>query len=148
MKIALCYCSVHHGNTRKVLEAMAQEQPVQLIDIASSDAVSLEDFDVIGFASGIYGFEMHQNLVKFAQQYLPTGKKVFFVYTYGLTKGTGARALSELARQRGAILLGEYGCRGFDTFGPLKLIGGIAKGHPDDLDLQNARDFFQRILSC
>ena len=43
-------------------------------------------------------------------------------------------------------LLGTYGCRGFDTFGPLKLIGGIAKGHPDERDVKGAVEFFERII--
>ena len=33
MKTAVCYYSRHHGNTRKVLEAMAREGDVDLIDV-------------------------------------------------------------------------------------------------------------------
>ena len=29
----------------------------------------------------------------------------------------------------------------YDTFGPFKLVGGIAKGHPDDEDIKNAVEF-------
>jgi flavodoxin len=43
-------------------------------------------------------------------------------------------------------LLGTYGCKGFDTVGPLKLIGGIAKGHPDENDVKGAIEFFRRII--
>ena len=42
-------------------------------------------------------------------------------------------------------MLGEFGCRGFDTFGPFKLAGGIAKGHPDALDLEEARKFYRSL---
>ena len=44
-----------------------------------------------------------------------------------------------------ANILGEYGCRGFDTFGPFRLIGGIAKGHPNAEELQKAREYYQSI---
>ena len=37
----------------------------------------------------------------FARQYLPQGKPVFFVYTYGGAKGSGAKALEEIAREKG-----------------------------------------------
>ena len=42
-------------------------------------------------------------------------------------------------------MLGEFGCKGYDTFGPFKLVGGIAKGHPDQKDLAAARAFYRRL---
>lgn len=145
MKIAVCCYSRHHGNTRKVLEAMAQEGGLELIDVTARRAVRLEEYDCIGFASGIYGFAFHQAVTQFARQYLPEGKPVFFVYTYGITKGTGAKAEAEIARERGCPVLGEFGCRGFDTFGPFRLMGGIAKGHPDARELEDARRFYREL---
>ena len=47
---------------------------------------------------------------------------------------------------KGADILGEYGCYGFNTFGPFKLIGGIAKGHPDQAELTGAVEFFEGIM--
>ena len=41
MKAAVCYCSRHHGNTRKVLEAMADEGGLDLIDVTTRQAVRL-----------------------------------------------------------------------------------------------------------
>ena len=145
MKTAICYYSRHHGNTRKVLEAMAQEGDVDLIDVTVRQAVRLEQYDCIGFASGIYGFEVQKSVVEFARQYLPQGKPVFFVYTYGGAKGSGAKALGEIAREKGCPVLGEFGCRGYDTFGPFRLVGGIAKGRPNSRDLENARKFYREI---
>lgn len=147
MKTAICYYSRHHGNTRSVLEAMAQEGETALIDVTARQAVRLEEYDCVGFASGIYGFEMHKTVVEYARQYLPQGKPVFFVYTYGGAKGTGAKALAELAREKDCPVLGEFSCKGYDTFGPFKLVGGIAKGHPDGRDLENARQFYRNIQS-
>lgn len=147
MKTAICYYSRHHGNTRSVLEAMAQEGETALIDVTARQAVRLEEYDCVGFASGIYGFEMHKAVVEYARQYLPQGKPVFFVYTYGGAKGTGVKALAELAREKDCPVLGEFSCKGYDTFGPFKLVGGIAKGHPDGRDLENARQFYRNIQS-
>ncbi len=145
MKTAICYYSRHHGNTRKVLEAMAQEGEVDLIDVTTRQAVRLEDYDYIGFASGIYGFDFQKSVAAFARHYLPQGKPVFFVYTYGGAKGNGAKAVAEIAKEKHCPVLGEFSCKGYDTFGPFKLIGGIAKGHPNERDLENARKFFQKI---
>ena len=98
MKTAICYYSRHHGNTLKVLEAIAAENEVDLIDVTARQMVRLDEYDCIGFASGIYGFEFHKGVVQFARQYLPAGKPVFFVYTYGGAKGTGAKAAAEIAK--------------------------------------------------
>ena len=145
MKNAVCYYSHHHNNTLQVLKAMAQAAPLDLIDVASCQAAHLEHYACIGFASGIYGFEVHKSVVEFARQHLPQGTPVFFVYTYGVSRGVGARALEAVAQEKGCPVLGEFGCRGYDTFGPLRLIGGIAKGHPDQFDLERARAFYQKI---
>ena len=145
MKIAICYYSRHHGNTRKVAEAMALEGGADLIDVTTRQTVRLEEYDCVGFASGIYGFEFHKAVTAFARQYLPEGKPVFFVCTYGALRGAGAKELESLARERGCPVLGTFGCKGYDTFGPFRLVGGIAKGHPDEQDLKNAREFFREM---
>ena len=145
MKTAICYYSRHHGNTLKVLGAMAQEGEIDLIDVTARQTVRLEDYDAAGFASGVYFGKFHDSVPAFARQYLPQGKPVFFVCTYGGAKGTGTKALSEIAKENGCPVLGEFGCKGYDTFGPFKLVGGIAKGHPDKQDLENARRFYREI---
>lgn len=145
MKTAICYYSRHHGNTRKILEAMARGNDVDLVDVTSRVAVHLENYDCIGFASGIYYSRFQETVLDFARQYLPKGKDVFFVYTCGSMRKGYTRAITEVVTDKEANILGEYGCRGFDTFGPFKLIGGIAKGHPNAEELQKAREFYQSI---
>lgn len=145
MKTAVCYYSRHHGNTLKVLQAMAAEGDVELIDVTARQAVRLDDYDCVGFASGIYGFDFQKSVIAFARQYLPQGKPVFFVYTYGGAKGSGTKTMKEIAAEKNCPVLGEFGCKGYDTFGPFKLIGGIAKGRPNARDLENARRFYRAL---
>ena len=145
MKTAICYYSRHHGNTLKVLQAMAQEGDIDLIDVTIRQDVSLEDYDCVGFASGVYFGKFHEGVTAFARQYLPQGKPVFFVCTYGAAKGNGFKTLTAIAGEKGCPVLGTFGCRGYDTFGPWKLVGGIAKGHPNARDLDKARAFYREI---
>lgn len=147
MKTAICYYSVHHGNTRKLIEAMTQGHDVDLIPVTQRQTVRLDDYDLIGFASGIYGFEIHKSVVDFARQYLPEGKKIFIVYTYGAQKGKAADALKKLVAEKHADLVGEYACKGYDTFGPFKWVGGIAKGHPTDEERREGRALFEQWLA-
>ena len=145
MKTAICYYSRHHGNTRKVLEAMAQEGGVDLMDVTTRQAVRLEAYDCIGFASGVYFGKFHDSVLNFARQYLPEGKPVFFVCTYGAGKGRSIAPLKALAAERRCAVLGVFGCKGYDTFGPFRLVGGVAKGHPDGRDLDKARGFYRQM---
>ena len=42
-------------------------------------------------------------------------------------------------------IVGRFSCKGFDTFGPFKLIGGVSKAHPDDKDLAEAVEFYNGL---
>lgn len=55
MKTAIVYYSKHHGNTKKLLDAIVKDQGVTLTDAAEKEsAKDLSAYDRIGFASGIY----------------------------------------------------------------------------------------------
>ena len=145
MKTAVFYCSRHHGNTRRVLEAMALEGCVDLLDVTGCRTVPSETYDCIGLASGIYFGSYHKSLLQFARQHLPQGTPVFFVHTYGMLRPGYTKAAERLAREKGCPVLGTFGCRGWDTFGPFRLVGGIAKGRPDGRDLARARSFYRNL---
>jgi len=76
MKTAIVYASVHHGNTKKIIDEIAKTNDVELIDATQT--------------------------VRFS-------------------------------------------CKGFDTFGPFKLIGGVSKGHPDEKDIAAAIEFYNGL---
>lgn len=145
MKTAIIYYSKHHGNTKKVLDAICKNNHITLIDAAGIENKDLTEYDLIGFASGIYYSKFHKSVLKFAENNLPERKKVFFLYTYGAKKDGYTKAIREVVSRKSADVLGEFGCFGFNTFGPFKLIGGIAKGHPDQTDYDNAIKFFDEI---
>lgn len=145
MKTAIVYYSRHHENTKKLLDAIAAQCEVTLIDVTANPEADLTGFDRVGFASGIYYSKFHKSLLQFARERLPQGKEVFFLYTYGAEKKGYTAAISQAVSTHQARILGEYGCFGFNTFGPFKLVGGIAKGHPDDSDLRGAVEFYKGL---
>ena len=49
-------------------------------------------------------------------------------------------------QEKAVHILGTYGCKGYDTFGPFKLIGGVAKGHPTQEEVEKAVDFYQVVM--
>lgn len=145
MTTAIVYYSKHHGNTKKLLDAIAEDHSVTLIDALETPNYDLSGYDAIGFASGIYYSKFHKSVLQFAQKNLPENKKVFFLFTYGAEKAGYTSAITKAVQGKNAEILGEYGCFGFNTFGPFKLIGGMAKGHPTAEELSAAVKFYESL---
>ena len=145
MKTAIVFYSKHHGNTKKLIDAIAAKYDVTAIDATEVKSADLSEYDMVGFASGIYYSKFHKSVLEFAEQNLPDGKPVFFLYTYGAEKKGYTKAITEAVSKRNAKIAGEFGCFGFNTFGPFKLIGGIAKGHPDTTDLTDVVRFYENL---
>ena len=146
MKTAIIYYSKHHGNTKKLLDVIKAADPsVVLIDVTDNKAPELEPFDRIGFASGIYYSSFAKQVISFAEAHLPEGKPVFYIYTHGAPGGNFLKAMRAIAEKKHCRELGEYRCQGYDTFGPFKLVGGIAKGHPTVEELKGAEDFYRGL---
>ena len=145
MTTAIIYYSQHHGNTKKLLDAIAKENEVTLIDVTAQPNADLTGYDRIGFASGIYFSAFAKQLIAFAEAHLPENKDVFYLYTHGAPKGDFLKGMREIAEKKRCRELGEYRCQGFDTFGPFKLVGGIAKGHPTEEEIKGAVDFYKNL---
>lgn len=144
---AICYYSQHHGNTKKLLDAICKSDPeVVLIDVTKNEFAGLEAYDRIGFASGIYYSSFAKQLLAYLRNQLPEGKDVFFLYTAGAGRNDRfVREISEAAKEKKARILGPYGCSGYDTFGPFKLVGGLKKGHPDAKEIGEAVQFYRSL---
>lgn len=143
MRKAIVYTSVHHGNTEKLVKRIAEECQVDLIDAIKQMNADLNDYDMIGFASGIYYSKFHQSILKFSEENLSADKKLFLICTYG--GSANFKSIEQILNKKHASVVGKFGCKGYDTFGPFKLVGGIAKGHPDEEDMKNAVDFVKGL---
>lgn len=90
MKIAIVYASVHHGNTKKLVDAIADAYGTELIDATKIKEKNLSEYDAIGFASGIYYGKFHQAVLNFASVNLPQEKTVFLICTHGGSAAFGS----------------------------------------------------------
>ena len=77
LKTAIVYASVHHRNTKKIVEEIAKDQKVDLVDATQVKEKDLSEYDAIGFASGIYYGKFHQAVLNFAAINLPQEKRYF-----------------------------------------------------------------------
>ncbi len=145
MKSIIIYASTHHGNTRKVVEAIAKECEVELLNACEVHEKDLTSYDLIGFASGIYAAQFHQQIKNFAQVNLPQNKKIFYIMTSAMDKDF-SKSMEASVNGKNAEVVGKFSCKGYNTFGPFKLVGGTGKGHPDDNDLKNAVEFYKSLV--
>ena len=145
MKTAIVYYSEHHGNTKKLLDAIAAKHDVTLINVTKTPETDLSGYDRIGLASGIYYSSFAKQLLAYAEEHLPEGKGVFYIFTHGAPKGMFLNAVRKIAEAKHCRELGDYHCQGFDTFGPFKLVGGIAKGHPTEDEISGAVSFYEGL---
>ena len=139
--------SYHHGNTKKIADAMGGVLDAEVIDPADASSGRLTAYDLIGFGSGIAFGKHYKGLLNCVGTLPALNKKAFIFSTRGAPRqGSHHNALTELLESKGFTIIGEFSCRGWDTYVPiLKLIGGIARGHPSEHDLRDAREFAERL---
>ena len=146
MTTAIVYYSKHHGNTKKLLDAIAAEdRTVVLIDVIEQPDDDLSNFDRIGLASGIYFSSFAKQVITFAEKHLPEKREVFYIYTHGAPFGGFLRGIRSVVKKKDCREIGKFHCHGFDTFGPLGKIGGIAKGRPNEKDIAKAVEFYRAL---
>lgn len=148
MKALIIYVSEHHGNTEKVADRMAKVLGARLMEVSATDPSNLKKYDLIGFGSGIYNGGFHKDLLELVER-LPRMRKKAFIFS---TSGTGLwlfnmskSRLNRMLEEKGFSITGEFSCRGWDTNGLLRLIGGLNKGRPDKDDLREAEEFAKKL---
>jgi len=141
--------SIHHGNTQKIAEVIAKVLEAKLVKPEELDINTVTEYDLVGFGSGIYYGKHHKDLLSVVDNLFSVKNKKAFIFS---TSGTGEKNISrnhrlirEKLMAKGFTIAGEFSCRGWDSFGLLKLIGGINKGRPDEHDLRKAEDFARRL---
>jgi len=147
--VVIVCTSVHHGNTRKVADAMAAACGGHVLEPGDEALEAAATCSLLGIGSGIFFGHPHKAVLAFANTLDAGRDRPAFIFS---TSGTGERlarlagrdyhrSLRNALRDRGFHVEGEFSCRGYDTYAPWRIFGGFARGHPDMYDLQNARAF-------
>ncbi|MCK5475275.1 MAG: flavodoxin family protein [Candidatus Pacebacteria bacterium] len=143
MKTLIIYTSIHNGNTEKIARTMAEALDAKLVKPNEIKTDELSRYDLIGFGSGIYSGKHHKSLLDLVSKLQgQNNKKAFIFSTRGLFPiSICHKALKKQLSEKGFNITGEFSCKGFDDYGPFKLIGGINKNKPDEKDLDDAKEF-------
>ena len=147
--IVICF-SYHHKNTDKIASVFVKTLDAEVKMPSEVDPQGLSEYDLIGFGSGI-SFGNHYKVLLDLVEKLPavTNKKAFIFSTSGQTRNGPKfhRKLRKILESKGFSVVGEFNCAGFDTYGALKIVGGIQKGHPNEDDLKQAEAFAKGLIS-
>jgi flavodoxin len=149
LRAAIVCKSPHHGNTLKVAEVVAGVLQAAILSPDALSAQALSHYDVLGWGSGIYFGRHHPELLRLARAARRLPKHAFIFSTAGSPRLARLwhRALRRRLIVKGCEITGEFACRGWDTVGPLRWIGGMNRGHPDARDLAAAAAFAHCICS-
>jgi flavodoxin len=101
---------------------------------------------ILGLGSGIYYGRVHDELRQWVRDMPDASSRnlsVFLFSTSGLPVFAKAWhwPLKSALMKKGYEVMAEFSCRGFDTWGPLWLTGGLNRKHPDEKDIKRAREF-------
>ncbi|HYF81784.1 MAG TPA: flavodoxin family protein [Clostridia bacterium] len=147
MKSLIIYSSTHHGNTKKIAAVIAETLGADLLQTDEVKSNLLKQYDLIGFGSGIFNGKHHAKLYQTIEKAKIKGKSVFVFSTSGTGNNKYNKSLIDHLTSNGALVKNSFSCKGFDTYGIFKWIGGIAKGHPDSKDIESARNFAKALLN-
>ncbi len=138
--------SYHHGNTKKIADAVAVVLHAEVVSPSDVNAEMLGGYELVGFGSGIAFGKHYAQILKLVDR-LPVFHKNAFVFsTRGSPRqGSHHRALRRQLEEKGWTIVGEFSCRGYDTYGLMKLVGGIAKGRPNEQDVRDAEEFAESV---
>ncbi|RLF41795.1 MAG: flavodoxin [Thermoplasmata archaeon] len=145
-KVLIVYKSIHNKNTEKIANILGEILDGDTLRVEEIDHSILQDYDIIGFGSGIYFGKHHKSLFDFLERIDRMEKKAFIFSTRTLTPQTIAhKSLRRELTERGMEVIGEFSCKGESRVAPFKLFGGIYKGRPNEEDVQKAKIFAERL---
>lgn len=144
--------SYHHYNTQKIAKAIAAKINASIVEIDNNiNSVELENYDLIGFGSGIDSGKHYSQLLNYVEK-IPNvqNKKAFIFSTSGIYTEkkmlNDHKTLRKILQNKGFLIVNEFSCKGYNTNSVLKYIGGMNKNRPNDEDIKNAETFAEELL--
>lgn len=153
MKSLIVYCSEHKKNTEKIARLFAEKAKCEHINIRDFNSINIEDYNLIGFGSGVYSESMSPRLFKLVEKLNLQGKNVFVFSTSGVGMKYYNNKLIKLLESKSAINKGSFACKGYfnaSEFTDKKIfniMGKLSEGHPNDKDFKQAEKFIETVIS-
>ena len=128
-------------NTEKIAVAIGAELGAVVKKIADVRPQDLDGADLVGFGSGINGFNVHPELTALAAGLNARSGQRAFVFSTCASNKDWTEKFRTLLAAKGFTVLGEFHCPGLWT----PLFFRIRRGHPDAADIERARAFARSL---
>jgi flavodoxin len=150
MKYLLILFSYHHKNTEKIANVIAKVLDAKIKAPQQIQKEELQEYNLIGFGSGIYDEKHHKLLLDLADELPQVTNRKAFIFSTSAIMGKDKVAkdhslLREKLQSKGYVIVDEFACKGFNTNSFLKYFGGMNKGRPNAEDLKHAEEFAQNL---
>ncbi len=150
MKSLVVLFSYHHKNTEKIAKVFAKVLDAQIKTPKQINPDELQDYNLVGFCSGIYGDKHHNSLLNLADKIPQVINRKAFIFSTSAMMGEDKVAkdhsmLKKKLQSKGYRIVDEFACKGFNTNSFLKYFGGMNKGRPNAEDLKHAEEFAQSL---
>ena len=150
MKVLLILYSYHHKNTEKIAKVMAKVLEAPIKTPQQINPEELEEYNLIGFGSGIYSAKHHKFLLELADKLPQVSDKNAFIFSTAALTGEKKvvkdhSLLRESLQSKGYVIVDYFQCKGFNTNSFLKYFKGMNKGRPNAEDIKNAENFAQNL---
>lgn len=153
MKVLILYYSAYRKHTEKIAEIFASSIECDLVNLKESKDINIEDYDLIGFGSGVYRENIHEKLFALVEKLDLKGKYTFVFSTSGVGMKFYNNGLIKHIESKGGINKGSFACIG--SFSPseftdkkiFNLMGKMSQGHPNDKDLKKAVRFLKDLMA-
>ena len=153
MKSLIIYSSEYKKNTEKIARIFAEKIHSELMNIKEVGDMDLEDYNIIGFGSGVYKERLSPKLYELVEKMNLKGKKIFVFSTSGIGMRFYNNKLIRLLESKGAIIKGSFACKGsfiareFTDKSIFNFFGKLSQGHPNDKDLKEAEKFIDNVVN-
>lgn len=141
----IIYTSYHHHNTLNLLKQVLNPDNYTWINLLQEQEIDLTNYQTVILASGIYFGKMEKRMLSFIsmhQKELQT-KKLAVIITSGRAPKNYQKSTKRYFEKLGLTSVPIFACLGFDTFGPLRLLGGLNKGRPNRDDAHQLQAFVE-----
>ena len=139
MNIRIVYYSGRSGNTLKVATAIAEALNIRAEQIGKEKIVFSEPVDLLFIGSGIYMHKPHKKVRTLIRKINPAIVRNAAAFgTYGNQSEIGEQIKGLLLEQGINVLDEPFVCKGAS-------VGTDNKGHPDATDLENVKEFAEKI---
>lgn len=152
MKVLIIYYSNYNNNTSKIAQIFAEKTDCELINIGDINDINIENYNLIGFGSGVYRESLSPKLFKLVDKLNLKDKNVFAFSTSGVGMKFYNNRLIKLLKSKGAINKGSFACKGsfvakeFTNKKVFDIMGKLSQGHPNDKDIKKAEEFIVKVV--